>query len=319
MTASSEGTASNGSRRRVPDFFIVGNPKSGTTALYEMLDRHPQIYMPPLGSQFFAVEQKKHPGTLEEYLALFEPALPEQRAGEISRGYFRSRTAAAAIAELAPGAQIIVVLREPASFLRSLHMELLQDHVETERDFGKAIEREEAKRRAQVTPDTRVEKGLMYSPERVGYVEQLRRFHAVFPREQVLVLIYDDFRSDNEATLRSVLRTLGVDHTVPLEVKDANPTVGVRSARMDELVRSVYMGHGPAARAAKGTIKTLTPQRLRREGLGAFRRKVLYGKPLPVDEQVMLELRRRSKPEVFALSEYLDRDLVTLWGYDRID
>lgn len=234
MTASSEGTASNGSRRRVPDFFIVGNPKSGTTALYEMLDRHPQIYMPPLGSQFFAVEQKKHPGTLEEYLALFEPALPEQRAGEISRGYFRSRTAAAAIAELAPGAQIIVVLREPASFLRSLHMELLQDHVETERDFGKAIEREEAKRRAQVTPDTRVEKGLMYSPERVGYVEQLRRFHAVFPREQVLVLIYDDFRSDNEATLRSVLRTLGVDHTVPLEVKDANPTVGVRSARMNE-------------------------------------------------------------------------------------
>jgi hypothetical protein len=296
MTASSEGTASNGSRRRVPDFFIVGNPKSGTTALYEMLDRHPQIYMPPLGSQFFAVEQKKNPGTLEEYLALFEPALPEQRAGEISRGYFRSRTAAAAIAELAPGAQIIVVLREPASFLRSLHMELLQDHVETERDFGKAIEREEAKRRAQVTPDTRVEKGLMYSPERVGYVEQLRRFHAVFPREQVLVLIYDDFRSDNEATLRSV-----------------------RSARMNELVRSVYMGHGPAARAAKGTIKTLTPQRLRREGLGAFRRKVLYGKPLPIDEQVMLELRRRSKPEVFALSEYLDRDLVTLWGYDRID
>ncbi len=43
----------------------------------------------------------------------------------------------------------------------------------------------------------------MYS-EHVRYVEQLRRYHAVFPAEQVLVLIYDDFRADNEATLRRV-------------------------------------------------------------------------------------------------------------------
>ncbi len=33
----------------------------------------------------------------------------------------------------------------------------------------------------------------------------------------------------------------------------------------------------------------------------------------------MRELRRRFKGEVLALSEYLDRDLVALWGYDEID
>jgi hypothetical protein len=32
----------------------------------------------------------------------------------------------------------------------------------------------------------------------------------------------------------------------------------------------------------------------------------------------MLELRRRFKPEVAALSEHLSRDLVTLWGYDSL-
>ncbi len=32
----------------------------------------------------------------------------------------------------------------------------------------------------------------------------------------------------------------------------------------------------------------------------------------------MAELRRRYKPEVAALSEYLGRDLVALWGYDRL-
>ena len=45
----------------------------------------------------------------------------------------------------------------------------------------------------------------------------------------------------------------------------------------------------------------------------------MYGSPPPADESVMLELRRRFKPEVVALSEYLDRDLVSLWGYDRVE
>jgi hypothetical protein len=49
------------------------------------------------------------------------------------------------------------------------------------------------------------------------------------------------------------------------------------------------------------------------------RRGVLYGQPKPEGEDVMLELRRRFKGEVVALSEYLGRDLVSLWGYDAID
>ncbi len=80
---------------RAPDFFIVGQPKCGTTALYEMLRRHPQIYMPELKEpRFFARElqpaarrgdaRSRAPQTLEEYLALFAPARPEQRAGEAS-------------------------------------------------------------------------------------------------------------------------------------------------------------------------------------------------------------------------------------------
>ena len=42
------------------------------------------------------------------------------------------------------------------------------------------------------------------------------------------------------------------------------------------------------------------------------------GSPPPPDEEFMLELRRRYKGEVLALSEYLDRDLVSLWGYDEL-
>ncbi len=85
-----------------------------------------------------------------------------------------------------------------------------------------------ARRRGEhIPPCSPRPQGLLYS-EHVRYVEQLRRYHAVFAREQVLVLIYDDFRADNEATVRRVLRFLDVDDTAPIEAVEANPTVGIR-------------------------------------------------------------------------------------------
>src|SRR5438067_10190697 len=121
------------SHRRVPDFFIVGHHKSGTTALYEMLRSHPQIYMPTLKepryfasdlrAQFEPVKTGRIPATLEDYLALFDDAKPDQVMGEASPSYLRSRAAARAIAEVQPAARIIAILREPASFLRSLHLQ----------------------------------------------------------------------------------------------------------------------------------------------------------------------------------------------------
>ena len=158
----------------------------------------------------------------------------------------------------------------------------------------------------------------MYS-EHVRYVEQLRRFHAVFPAEQVLVLIYDDFRSDNEATVSRVLRFLGVDDARPLEIVEANPTVRLRSPRVEQLVRALYRGEGVSARAAKATLKALTPKRLRRDALAATQRHLVYGAPRPLDDALAAELRCRFRGEVVALSEYLNRDLVGLWGYDDLD
>jgi hypothetical protein len=72
------------------------------------------------------------------------------------------------------------------------------------------------------------------------------------------------------------------------------------------------------SRIAKGTLKAIAPRRLRRGVFRALRREVVLGAPRPPDEALMLELRRRFKPEVVALGRYLDRDLVTLWGYDAI-
>jgi len=335
MTASSDsvtGGSVSAQRRsppRAPDFFIVGHAKSGTTALYEMLRPHPQIYMPEAKEPWFLATDMRPrfqprragpgPQTLEEYLALFVGAGPEQRAGEASSSYLWSRTAAARIAELSPDAKIIAILREPASFLRSLHLQLLQSHVEAKKDLGKAIALEQARREGRHVPRHSHRPQLLQYSDHVRYVEQLRRYEQRFAPEQMLVLIYDDFRADNEATLRTVLRFLEVDDTRPLEVLDVNHSTLMRSQQLDDLVHALSVGSGPVFAAAKAAIKALSPAQARRRVLRFARLKIVHGEPPPPDERLMLELRRRFKAEVVALSEHLDRDLVSLWGYDRLD
>jgi len=152
----------------------------------------------------------------------------------------------------------------------------------------------------------------------VRYVEQLRRYETLFGREQMQVLVYDDFRADNEASARQVLRFLGVDDSHPFEAVEANPTVRARSQRVNELVHAVSVGRGPLSLAVKAALKSVLPRELRRQALQATKRRLLFTEPQAPDERLMAELRRRFEPEVAALSRYLDRDLVTLWGYDRL-
>jgi hypothetical protein len=328
-TEATEHPRAGDSSGRVPDFYIVGHHKSGTTAMYEMLRRHPQIFMPDMKEpEFFGREHlrrqglpplptrrpktyaESRPQTYSEYLSLFEPASPDQLVGEASPSYLWSPMAARLIAEVQPAARIIAILREPASFLRSLHLQMLQDHVQFEPDLGKAIANEGRPREGA--------RNLRYT-DRIHYVEQLRRYHSAFPQEQVMVVIYDDFRADNEATVRSVLRFLDVDSDVTIEAVHANSTVAARSQMLDNWVRALRVGRGPLSRGAKSTFKALTPRRVRRDAVRVFQNKVVYGSAPAPDESLMIELRRRFKPEVAALSDYLGRDLIGQWGYDRID
>lgn len=313
----------------MPEFFVVGHHKCGTSALYEMLRRHPQIFMPDVKETwYFSPELRSvgkrrrpvaRPETLEQYLSLFSGAAPGQRVGENSPAYLMSDSAAASIGALQPDARIIAILREPASFLRSFHLQCLRNHVETEKDFGKAIALEQARREGKRIPrHSHRPHELLYS-DHVRYVQQLQNYEAVFAPERMLVLIYEDFRRDNEATMRQVLRFLEVDDSAPIEIIEANPSFGVRSPKLHELVRSVYVGRGPLSRGVKTGVKSLTSRRVRRELLRLTRRRVVYGEPQRADEDLMRELRHRFKGEVVALSDHLGRDLVRQWGYDEID
>jgi len=314
-------------RGRLPDFFIVGHPKCGTTALYEMLRRHPEVYMPDIKEPwYFAGELRERtpprpqgtPSNLEEYRQLFESAGPGQQIGEASPHYLWSQTAAGNIAEVRPDARIIALLREPASFLRSLHLQFVEVYYEVEGDLRKALELEEERRRGHKVPRYSYWPQLLLYSEHIRYAEQVRRYHEAFGPERVLVLIYEEFRADNEGTVRKVQRFLGIDDTQPLALVEANPTVQPRSQVLNEVVHAVGVGRGPVSHALKEMIKAVTPAGPRRRALYALQQNLVFAKPKPADEELMGELRVRYRGEVEAAGEYLGRDLLGLWGYDSL-
>jgi hypothetical protein len=323
-------TTGEGLSGRVPDFFIVGHEKCGTTALYQMLSRHPQVFMsaikeprffaPELRSRFRRLGTGRLPETLDDYLSLFAGARPDQRIGEASPSYLRSQTAASRIVEVQPNARIIAILREPASFLRSFHLQSVHNHVETQKSFAKAIALEPARRGGRRIPRFSQSPAALRYSDHVRYVEQLRRYHDAFGSERVLVLIYDDFRRDNEASVRRVLRFLDVDDTIPIGVTRTEPLDGIRSLSLLQLGLALSVARRKAATRTDflGTLERLLPKPTRHDAFRATWRRAIYTTPREPDEALMLALRRRFKPEVVAASDYLGRDLVTLWGYDRI-
>jgi hypothetical protein len=326
---------------RTPDFFIIGHEKSGTTALYNILKQHPQIFMPELKEpRFFTTDWRsrgpapvnpQRPRTLDEYLSLFAEAAPEQRVGEASPQYIRFQDSARLIAEVQPDAQIIAILREPVSFLRSYHLSCVRGRLESERDLGKAIALEEQRRRGRKIPrGCRAPNRLFYC-EHVRYVQQLRRFETVFGRERMLVLVYEDFRRDNDATAREALCFLGVDDTVALAAARGDQTENlrrvrrgrkaVRLKRLHSTAMALQLARRQPAQASRLslTVNALTPRWLRNDAVENLARRAVFSVPPPLDERFTHELRRRFKPQVQALSEYLGRDLSSVWEYDRID
>ncbi len=324
--AIAEETGREGSGR-LPDFFIVGHPKSGTTALHVMLSQHPRIHLGKKEPRFFVPELRERdiprpggtPANLQEYCAWFSGAAPDQLVGDNSPDYLWSHESARLIAEVAPQARIVAILREPAAFLRSLHRQRLRNYVEVEKDLRRAIELEGPRREGREIPQDTYWPGALFYSDQVRYVEQLRRYEERFPSEQLLVLIYDDYRADGAATVRRVLRFLDLDEDVPIVARESNPSVEVRSPRLHGAMRTLLVSDSAPARALKGSLKALTPMRARQRALHAVRKRFVFGSPPAPDEGYMVELRRRLAPEVHALSEHLGRDLVSLWGYDRLD
>jgi hypothetical protein len=83
-------------------------------------------------------------------------------------------------------------------------------------------------------------------------------------------------------------------------------------------MQGVSVPRGPFSRAVKAAVHAVLSQPMRRRVVESLKSRLVYSPPPPPNDDLMVELRAWLKPEVERLSEYLDRDLVRLWGYDGV-
>lgn len=190
-----------------PDFFIVGAAKSGTTALYEYLRQHPNVFMPDLKEpHFFAPDhpEQRLAATLDEYLRLFAPADKQHLAvGEASPQYLRSRVALQEIYNFNNQARIIIMLRNPADRVYSLHSHRVYNFDETVTDFAAAWSSKGVEKRD----------GSVFDYQAAGTLSgHIHKILKLFPRRQVLLIIFDDFINQPLQVYKEVLQFLEVPY-----------------------------------------------------------------------------------------------------------
>ena len=202
--------AGTGPALRRPDFIIGGAPRSGTTWLYELLDKHPEVYMAkPVKPEpkFFQVDEVYKRG-LEHYLRTwFSGAGAAKAAGEKSTNYLECPAAAERIRQDLPDVKLVFILREPAGRAFSNYLWSKMNGME-ERPFAEALaleaerERDTPHKLRYARPHAYFSRGL--------YAELLGPYFSAFPRDRILCLRYEDIAGCPEDLAARLHGFLGV-------------------------------------------------------------------------------------------------------------
>ena len=205
--------------RPLPDFLVLGAQKAGTTALYAYLRWHPAITGPSWKEVSFFDRHWWRGASW--YRGQFPLRSGGRLVGEASPSYLFHPLAPGRVRALVPDARLVAVLRNPVDRAYSHY----QHEVSLGREplsFEAALAAEEERTRGEV--ERLVAHPRAFSPawwdhtyvSRGLYAEQLERWLAVFPREQLLILSSDDLSDRPEETYREILAFLGAPaHSLP--------------------------------------------------------------------------------------------------------
>ena len=202
--------------RLLPDFLIIGAQKSGTTSLYTYLRRHPAITGPLWKeTNFFDVHYRRGPAWYRGHFPLRRRA-GTRIVGEASPSYVFHPRAPRRVRDLLPAVRLMVLLRNPVDRALSHY----QHEVALGREplsFEDALQAEEERMRGEWE---RLEADDGYFSHawwnhtylaRGRYAEQLERWLAVFPREQLLALVSEELFVDPARAYARVLDFVGAE------------------------------------------------------------------------------------------------------------
>jgi hypothetical protein len=292
---------------RRPDFFIVGFPKCGTTSLYEYLKGHPDIFMSPAKEPRYFSDPTDglghrhdliYPDDEQRYLSLYSDARDQRRLGEATTTYVYSADAAQRIREFRPDARVIAMVRDPIAMIQSFHSQLVDDGHESVKEFIEAIGPGPVGRR-------------QFYVDSAGYARHLPRWFNAFGRERVLVIVMEDMAQDPAGTFSRVLEFLDVDSGYRPDFVAFNRRHSTRFPLLRRALRSPVptwlLRRALPAVVGEARVRRVV-RRLRHSAIGRTE-----AQRTPLSSNVRAELQRELAPDVAALSEMLQRDLVSRW------
>ena len=293
-----------------PNFFIVGAPRCGTTALYSYLRQHPDVFLPEYKEPHYFNTDMSSGGAIrneQDYFNLFVAANGKKCIGEASVYYLSSQAAPRAIKKFSPTAKIIIMLRNPVEVIYALHAHHLAAWSEDEWDFEKALSLEQDRKQGRRLPRGNKDPHKLFYRQTVSFAHQIRNYREEFGRQNVHVIIYDDFKRDTGDAFRRTCSFLAVNPDIALDFPVIWSNPGFRSPALARFVQ-----HPPGL--LRGFGRMVLPRMIRTGVVGWLWRWNSVRKPRP---PMPIELRRRLTAELASevreLSVLLDRDL-SIWS-----
>lgn len=309
---------------KIPNLFIAGLPRSGTSSLHYYLEQHPDIFMTRIKEpNFFARDFHKESDefhnkqlyfpyrTREQYLRLYKNWNNEKVAGEASWTSLYSKTAARGIHQFNPNAKVIIALREPVSFLYSYHSAATFALGENIQDFKKALSIETERKNGKYLEKRVIVPSWLFYSDFVRYADHVQRYLSLFNKDQIRIILFDDLKQNTARVYNSILKFLDVSSDFSLEFNIVNPNKILKWPRLKKLILdSPYFRNTLRFFISDNTYAAL--KKLYKDKIVAYKARS------PLNEEIKNGLMVNFKSEVEKLSHLINRDLVTLWEYDKI-
>jgi len=293
---------------RIPNFFIVGAPKCGTTAMNDYLNQHPDIFMATKELHFFGSDlQMKNRISQSLYLNHFESASGEKIIGEASVWYLFSETAAKEIKAFSPDAQVLIMLRNPVDVIHSLHAQHLYDGNEDIADFETALALDHERKQGHYLPKSVDFFRVPSYKDSVLFSKQVERYLKVFGKENVHIVLYDDFAQNTKNLVQEVFRFLGVDSAFTIKYEPINQNKEVRAFWLHR-----FMKH--PSQTVKKAIRVILPVRRLRHFIMTilFKLNIRIRKRKAMQPGLRALLKKMFSKDIQSLSELIEREL-SMW------
>ena len=294
----------------MPNFLLIGAAKAGTSAIYDYIDQHPQIYMSPEKEpMFFAFEGEKPnfsgPGDdhssnyysvtdLTAYQNLFKGVSTQKAIGEASALYLYHPKAPERISHYIPDAKLIAILRDPVKRAYSNFLHLVRDSREPLTNFTEAMQQE----------DSRIHNNWewFWHYRHLGlYSEQIQRYLERFSQDKIRIYLYEDFTKDPVGMLQNCFEFLEIDTTF---VPDMSAKVNVSGFTKNKALHNFLRQPNPI----KNLAKVFLPTKLAKRMKASVQNQNLV-KPELSDEVRQELIETYFKDDILKLQDLIGRDL----------